>query len=176
MKFRILLILIIAGLLAFFFSTNKQEIRVIKPKPDRVYATPGATSLNPEVQKRFDEAKAAAKLEGVNLYIQSGYRSLELQSKLFNDAIKKYGSTDEASRWVSPPSVSRHPQGIAIDVNYPADPAGAKWLEINGYKFGLCRVFENEWWHFEPNIAPGQTCPARYANAMEREALTVGDI
>ena len=174
MKIRILILLLITGVAFVLYLTNiKSEVSV---KADRVYATPGATTLNSELQRRFDEAKDAAKKDGINLYIQSGYRSLELQRKLFNDAIEKYGSTDEASRWVSPPGVSRHPQGIAIDVNYPADPAGAKWLEINGYKFGLCRVFENEWWHFEPNIAPGQRCPARYANAMEREALTVGDV
>jgi D-alanyl-D-alanine carboxypeptidase len=39
------------------------------------------------------------------------------------------------------------------------------WLEVNGYKFGLCRVYENEWWHFEPLVAPGQQCPALVANA-----------
>lgn len=176
MKFKIFLVLFLSAGISFFY-TNKTQVQVINSaKPDRVFATPGTTSLNPEVQRRFDEAKVAAKVDGVNLYIQSGYRSMELQTKLFKDAIRKYGSTDEASKWVSPPSVSRHPQGIAIDVNYPADPVGAKWLELNGFKFGLCRVFENEWWHFEPNIAPGQKCPPRYANAMEREALTVGDI
>lgn len=176
MKVRILFVAIAALPIGFFYASNIKDVEIESKKPDRVYAIPGATSINPELQKRFDEAKTAAKLDGVNLYIQSGYRSIELQRKLFNDAIAKYGSTDEASKWVSPPSVSRHPQGIAIDVNYPADPAGAKWLEINGYKYGLCRVFENEWWHFEPNIAPGQTCPKRYINAMEREALTVGEI
>jgi hypothetical protein len=43
--------------------------------------------------------------------------------------------------------------------------SGAQWLEVNGYKFGLCRVYENEWWHFEPLVAPGQQCPALVANA-----------
>jgi hypothetical protein len=56
--------------------------------------------------------------------------------------------------------VSHHPWGVAIDVNYPDEPVGAGWLEVNGSKFGLCRVFENEWWHFEPVIAPGWKCPA----------------
>lgn len=176
MKLRIAIVLVVAIGIGFFFFSTSHTPEELPTNLDRVYATPGATTINPELQKRFDEAKAAAKLAGINLYIQSGYRSIELQTKLFKDAIAKYGSADEASKWVSPPSVSRHPQGIAIDVNYPADPAGAKWLEINGYKFGLCRVFENEWWHFEPNIAPGQICPARYLNAMEREALTVGEI
>jgi D-alanyl-D-alanine dipeptidase len=33
-------------------------------------------------------------------------------------------------------------------------------LEANGYRFGLCRRYENEWWHFEPLVAPGTQCPA----------------
>jgi hypothetical protein len=50
-------------------------------------------------------------------------------------------------------------------VNYPDEPVAAGWLEINGAKFGLCRVFENEWWHFEPVIAPGWKCPALVPDA-----------
>jgi hypothetical protein len=72
---------------------------------------------------------------------------------------------EEASKWVLPPDLSHHPKGIALDVNYPMGQPGAQWLEVNGYKFGLCRVYENEWWHFEPLVAPGQQCPALVANA-----------
>jgi hypothetical protein len=61
--------------------------------------------------------------------------------------------------------VSHHPWGTAIDVNYPDEPVGAGWLEINGHKFGLCRIFDNEWWHFEPVIAPGWKCPALVPDA-----------
>jgi D-alanyl-D-alanine dipeptidase len=30
----------------------------------------------------------------------------------------------------------------------------------------LCRVFENEWWHFEGNIAPGWRCPKMLKDAQ----------
>jgi hypothetical protein len=85
---------------------------------------------------------------------------------LFNEAVKTYKTVEEASKWVLPPDLSHHPKGIALDVNYPMGQPGAQWLEINGYKFGLCRVYENEWWHFEPLVAPGQQCPALVANAL----------
>jgi hypothetical protein len=52
---------------------------------------------------------------------------------------------------------------LALDINYPA---GAAWLESNGARFGLCRVYGNEWWHFEGVIAPGQPCPAMAQNAL----------
>jgi len=61
--------------------------------------------------------------------------------------------------------ISHHPWGVAIDVNYPDEPVGAGWLEVNGSTFGLCRVFDNEWWHFEPVIAPGWKCPALVPDA-----------
>jgi hypothetical protein len=121
--------------------------------------------IDKQLMNRFKAAQAAAKKEGQALYIASGFRSLSRQKTLFAQAVKKYGTAAEASKWVAPPLVSHHPWGIAIDVNYPNEPVGAGWLEINGSKFGLCRVFENEWWHFEPVIAPGWKCPALVPDA-----------
>lgn len=123
--------------------------------------------LNSTLEVRFLAAQAAAKEAGFSIRITSGYRSLALQERLFADAVKKYGSEEEASKWVLPKDISHHPWGTAIDVNYPGDQSAVKWLEDNGSLFGLCRVYENEWWHFEPIIAPGDTCPAMMVNALE---------
>jgi hypothetical protein len=123
------------------------------------------TKINSQLMVRFAAARAAAEKDGQRIYIASGFRTLERQKYLFATAVKKYGSEAEAAKWVAPPYVSHHPWGLAIDVNYPDEPIGAGWLEINGAKFGLCRVYENEWWHFEPVIAPGGTCPPLLADA-----------
>ena len=123
------------------------------------------SDVDKQVMNRFKAAKAAAKKDGVTIYVVSGFRSLSRQQTLFNQAVRKYGSINEASKWVAPPLVSHHPWGIAIDVNYPDEPVGAGWLEVNGSKYGLCRVFENEWWHFEPVIAPGWKCPVLVPDA-----------
>jgi len=125
------------------------------------------TGLDRTFEVRFLAAQAAAKSAGFNIRITSGFRSQQLQERLFNDAVKKYGSESEASKWVLPKDISHHPWGIAIDVNYPGDRKAVKWLEENGSTFGLCRVYENEWWHFEPVIAPGEPCPPMMANALE---------
>jgi hypothetical protein len=125
------------------------------------------TGLDRTFEVRFLAAQAAAKLAGFNIRITSGFRSQQLQERLFNNAVKKYGSENEASKWVLPKDVSHHPWGIAIDVNYPGDRKAVNWLEENGSVFGLCRVYENEWWHFEPVIAPGEPCPPMMANALE---------
>lgn len=124
------------------------------------------TEIHPVLLQRFNAAYITAKRDGVNLYITSGFRTLTRQELLFEKAIKKYGSESEAAKWVLPAPYSHHPQGLAIDVNYPGDRQGAKWLELNGSKFGLCRVYANEWWHFEGVIAPGETCPPLAPNAL----------
>ena len=121
--------------------------------------------IDKQLMNRFKAAQAAAKKDGQALYVASGFRSLERQKVLFAQALRKYGSVQEASKWVAPPLVSHHPWGVAIDVNYPDEPVGAGWLEVNGSKFGLCRIFDNEWWHFEPVIAPGWKCPALVPDA-----------
>ena len=123
--------------------------------------------LDSEFLNRFKAAQAKATAEGVNIYITSGFRSYARQKTLFDDALKRYGNYKRAARWVSPPEISHHPQGLAIDVNYPNDRKGAAWLEKNGSEFGLCRVFENEWWHFEPIIGPGWKCPKMFKDASE---------
>lgn len=126
-----------------------------------------ATKLHPKVKLRFDVAQRAARSEGVVLYIASGFRTLERQQFLFERAIKRYGSEEEAAKWVLPPYISSHPRGLAMDINYPGDPVGALWLEKNGFRYGLCRVFDNEWWHFEAVTIPGQLCPPRLENAQK---------
>lgn len=124
------------------------------------------TELHPILLQRFNAAYLAAKREGVNMYITSGFRSLSRQELLFEKAVDKYGDETEAAKWVLPAPYSHHPQGLAIDVNYPGDRSGAQWLELNGSKFGLCRVYANEWWHFEGVIAPGEPCPPLAPNAL----------
>ncbi len=124
------------------------------------------TSLNRTLEIRFLAAQAEALKLGISLQITSGFRSRDLQAQLHANAVRKYGSEEEASKWVLPREVSHHPWGTAIDINYPGDPVADKWLEENGNLFGLCRVYENEWWHFEPTIAPGESCPPMLSNAL----------
>jgi D-alanyl-D-alanine carboxypeptidase len=127
-----------------------------------------ASDLDIYVKTRFLAAQSDARKKGINLVITSGFRTAARQEYLFQKAVQKYGSEKEASKWVLPPDKSHHPDGIALDVNYPGNPGDTKWLEVNGYKYGLCRVYKNEWWHFEPVIAPGEKCPPLVANALTK--------
>lgn len=122
--------------------------------------------VHPILLARFEAARISAAADGVDLYITSGFRSFARQGELFRREVELRGSETEAAKWVLPPQYSHHPRGLALDINYPKDPAGARWLEIHGARFGLCRVYANEWWHFEGAIAPGQKCPAMAENAL----------
>ena len=125
------------------------------------------TKLDRTLEVRFLAAQQVAKEVGHQLRITSGFRSQELQARFFLSAVKKYGSEKEASKWVLPKAISHHPWGVAIDINYPGDKTAVKWLEDHGSEFGLCRVYKNEWWHFEPTIAPGGMCPLMLESSLE---------
>lgn len=115
-----------------------------------------ATGLDPELEARFAAAADGAAADGVVLTLTSGWRSAEDQAGLVESTLARYGSAEEAHRWVLPPERSAHVAGLAIDVG-PTD--GALWLESNGAEYGLCRVYANEVWHFEPVIEVGDVCP-----------------
>lgn len=121
------------------------------------------TQLVKQLNARYLVARAAAQKKGYEINVTSGYRSLERQRYLFKQAVKRHGSKAEATKWVLPAEKSNHPWGLAIDINYGISGTKAKqsatWLDKNGYKYGLCRRYKNEWWHFEPLVAPGTQCP-----------------
>lgn len=121
-----------------------------------------ATGLDPELERRFDAARAAADVDGVELTLTSGWRTAAEQQRLVDAALERYGSAEEAHRWVLPPESSEHVAGLAIDVG-PTD--GALWLEQHGAEFGLCRTYANELWHFEAATEPGGTCPPMHDDA-----------
>jgi hypothetical protein len=125
-----------------------------------------AAELHPLLLTRFSVAQSFARADGVELSLTSGFRSLTRQQMLFDREVVIRGSESEAAKWVLPPKFSNHPRGLAIDVNYPDGREEALWLERNGSRFGLCRVYANEWWHFEGVIAPGQACPDPAPNAL----------
>ncbi len=122
-----------------------------QPRPE-----PGA--IDPALSRAFGSARAAALAAGVDLQVTSGFRSTATQQRLYNRAIARYGSPENARRWVLPPAESAHVKGLAVDVG---PRAAAAWLEKHGVRYGLCRRYVNEWWHFE-RLAPaiGQQCPA----------------
>jgi zinc D-Ala-D-Ala carboxypeptidase len=121
-----------------------------------------ATSrLDPELLAALRQAAEEASADGVVVEVTSGWRSREFQQRLLDEAVVRYGSAEEAARWVATPDTSAHVTGHAVDVG-PTD--AAYWMAEHGPEFGLCQVYANEIWHYERLVAPGGECPALRAD------------
>jgi LAS superfamily LD-carboxypeptidase LdcB len=127
---------------------------------------PAVTNLDPPLLAALRRAAAAASTDGVELRINSGWRSREFQDRLLADAVKKYGSAQEAARWVATADASEHVSGDAADIG---PWAAAEWLGRHGAAFGLCQIYGNEPWHFELRAkASTEGCPRMLRDPTER--------
>jgi zinc D-Ala-D-Ala carboxypeptidase len=124
---------------------------------------PGVANLDPALLGALRRAGADAAGDGVHFSVDSGWRSREYQERLLREAISKYGSEAEATRWVATPNTSAHVSGDAVDIG-PSDATA--WLSAHGAAYGLCRIYRNEPWHYELRPEAGDHgCPAMYADA-----------
>ena len=109
---------------------------------NKTYALPSTynpgvdATANAALQKMF----AAAKKDGLNMYVASGFRSYETQKQLYNNYVARDGVA-EADRYSARPGHSEHQTGLAFDINRPdtsfTGSAEAKWLAKNCHKYGF---------------------------------------
>jgi hypothetical protein len=124
---------------------------------------PGVANLDPALLGALRHAATDAAADGVELIVDSGWRSAEYQDQLLREAVSEYGSEEEAARWVATPETSAHVSGDAVDVG-PLDAAA--WLSEHGAGYGLCQIYRNEPWHYELRPEAGDRgCPPMYADA-----------
>ncbi|WP_423057259.1 M15 family metallopeptidase [Brevibacterium linens] len=123
----------------------------------------GVANLNPALLRAVREAATEAEAErGIKFTVNSGWRSPAYQDQLLSEAVSKYGTVEEASRWVATADTSSHVSGDAIDIG---GPQAANWLSEHGAAYGLCQTYINEPWHYELHAeAPEVGCPQMYAD------------
>jgi LAS superfamily LD-carboxypeptidase LdcB len=126
---------------------------------------PGVAKLDPALLGALRRAATDAAGDGVEFYVDSGWRSPEYQQRLLREAISKYGSEAEATRWVATPNTSAHVSGDAVDIG----PSGAAaWLSDHGAEYGLCQIYANEPWHYElRREAVAHGCPPTYSDPTQ---------
>ena len=117
----------------------------------------GSQGLNPDFSTNLTAFINAAKADGIDLGIGSGFRTVERQKQLWEQALKKYGSPEKARKWVAPPGRSNHNRGTAVDLNSSGAFLGknkntkaTQWAHANAEKFGLHFRMGHEPWHIEP--------------------------
>ena len=123
---------------------------------------PGVANLDPALLTALRRAATDTADDGVVFFVESDWRSPEYQERLLDEAVAKYGSREEAARWVATPNSSAHVSGDAVDI---AHSDATAWLSAHGAAYGLCQTYGNEPWHYELRpAAVDHGCPAMYAD------------
>jgi len=126
---------------------------------------PGVANLDSALLGALRRAATDAAADGVEFVVDSGWRSPAYQERLLREAVSKYGSAEEAARWVATPTTSAHVSGHAVDVG-PSDAAA--WLSDHGAAYGLCQTYGNEPWHYElRHEAVDHGCPPMYSDPTQ---------
>ena len=121
-----------------------------------------SANLDPDLLRALRQATTDAADDGIEIFVNSGWRSREYQEQLLHQAVSKYGSVKEAARWVATPNTSAHVSGDAVDIGHSDATA---WLSRHGAKYGLCQIYRNEPWHYELRPkAIDHGCPPMYAD------------
>ena len=123
---------------------------------------PGVANLDADLLGALRQAATDAADDGVEFFVDSGWRSPEYQNQLLREAVSEYGSEEEAARWVATAETSAHVSGDAVDIG-PSDATA--WLSEHGAEYGLCQIYSNEPWHYELRPeAIDHGCPPMYAD------------
>ena len=126
---------------------------------------PGVANLDPALLGALRQAATDAADDGVEFFVDSGWRSPEYQEQLLHEAVSKYGSEEEAARWVATAETSAHVSGDAVDIGHSD---ATVWLSEHGAEYGLCQTYSNEPWHYELRPeAIDHGCPPRYADPTQ---------
>ncbi|OBJ53420.1 peptidase [Mycobacterium sp. 1423905.2] len=123
---------------------------------------PAIGRLEPALLHAIQSAATAAAADGITMTINSGWRSPAFQQQLLDQAVQTYGSLAAARQYVQTPAASKHVVGQAVDVG---GTGADQWLIANGPRFGLCRIYANELWHFELATDAAGNCPALLPDA-----------
>lgn len=130
---------------------------------NKTYSLPSTygNGLTKETTENFTKMQSAATLEGLTIYISSGFRSYSTQNRLYNNYVTKDG-VELADTYSARAGHSEHQSGLAFDVNIINDTFAntpeAKWLNENCYKYGFIlrypkgktneTGYKYEPWHF----------------------------
>jgi D-alanyl-D-alanine carboxypeptidase len=145
------------GLKPFFLESNLTEL------PNDIDSRMIRLEVN--AAKAWKEMKTAAKAEGIELKIFSGFRDYEYQKKLIERRVLRGLSFEDTLKVLAAPGFSEHHTGRALDITtensapgeeeFEQTPAFA-WLSKNAskYNFKMSYPRNNKWgfiyepWHW----------------------------
>ena len=102
----------------------------------------GGAEVEVHTAKAFRAMARAARRDGIDLRIRSGFRTYEKQAALYRRYRRGWGNL--AAR----PGFSNHESGRALDL-YITDHRVYAWLERHAATYGFHRTVPGEAWHWE---------------------------
>ena len=102
--------------------------------------------MRPDVARAFDRLAEAARADGVDLVITSGFRSDAEQAVLW--------ARNPDPKWVAPPGESLHRNATELDL---APPSAHAWLAAHAPRFHFVQRYAWEPWHWGYTLNPRST-------------------
>lgn len=139
-----------------------KDIILLYDIKDRKYVLDRTNIYLAKIAERpLQKMAEAAKKDGIEIRVSSGYRPYSYQSKLFSKYEKVYGKKNALS-FSAPPGASQHQLGTAVDfgtiTDEYADTPEGKWLFKNAGDYGWSLSYPNgmekitgytwECWHY----------------------------
>jgi LAS superfamily LD-carboxypeptidase LdcB len=111
-------------------------------KPVRIRVVQiGWAEVEVATARAFKKMALAARKDGIDLSIRSGFRSHQRQKELYRAWREGWGN--KAAR----PGFSNHQSGSALDIDL--DNSTLAWLSRNAKRFGFKQTVRGEPWHWE---------------------------
>lgn len=145
---------------------NKQHpLRPFNYVPQKLHKIGNGQMVRQDIAGDLIDMLVAAKKAGLNISLESGYRSFETQQKVYDSMVSGFGAAS-ADKESARPGYSEHQTGLAMDFGndeckvqdcFAATREG-RWLAANSYKYGFIlrypeakrqiTGYKNEAWHY----------------------------
>ncbi len=103
--------------------------------------------MRAEAADSFHKMVEAARAEGIDFVMTTAYRSYGFQSILWNNAVERYGTEEDANNMVARPGESEHQSGLAVDISSAendyqlnenfGDTEAGKWVAEYADEYGF---------------------------------------
>ena len=143
-----------------YTNDNDQLLAYVwaSPAPADYPTTLAGEPVGHDGEVGFAPMFAAAADEGIDLFVQSGFRSMQTQADLFEYYADLEGDASLAAVYSAWPAHSEHQLGTTADVGYivdgemisPFDPLEAdlnateafQWIRANAHRFGIVTTYQ----------------------------------
>ncbi len=115
-----------------------------QPRQITVSSIGGNHVMRSDAAAAFNNLKAAAAAAGINLHVNSAFRTQAEQAELYRLYLAGQGNL------AAKPGYSNHQGGLSVDINMPGSYSGAtyRWLQANARRFGFVNDVGGEPWHW----------------------------